>query len=62
MSSIDKVYKDMIKFRSDLDKEYDTKTDFSRNELVQDKWTKDIQNKIFALRRFNQADVLIALN
>lgn len=61
MTSIDRIYKTSVNFRRALDKEYDKETDLSRNELLQDKWTKDIQDKIYALRMFNQAEVLIVL-
>ena len=61
MQTIDNIYKEVIKFRSELDAKYDRETNFSRNEMIQDHWTKDITKKIIGLQDFETTSVTIIL-
>jgi hypothetical protein len=53
------IYAKYVKFQADLDKEYDEKTDYSRDEARQDIWTNDIRAKIALLKAFSKAQVII---
>jgi len=53
------VYTEFIKFQTELDKEYDEKTNYSRDAEMQDQWTRDIQTKIAKLKAFSKAQCII---
>lgn len=61
MQIIAEIYQEFARFRINLDDEYDEKTDYSRNMVVQDRWTKNIQNKLTSLKNFSKKEAIIIL-
>jgi hypothetical protein len=61
MQIISEIYQEFVKFRLNLDDEYDKKTDHSRNIAAQDSWAKDIQNKLTYLKKFSRKQAILIL-
>jgi hypothetical protein len=59
LQALGNIYGEYIQIQIDLDKEYDEKTDYSRDTVMQDQWTKDIRAKIALLKAFSKSQLII---
>jgi hypothetical protein len=62
LEMIRNIYKNIQKLRDELDAQYDNETNFSKNNIMQVKWTNEITIRINKSKALHKKKIVIPLN